>query len=182
MVVSYHSSGTKGVTLTDHESQGEATQPTEAAGADLMPRFLARLIDGFVLWIVMFVVIVPIVFVAIFSTSGGFGFGGFGFGAIMISIVWTAITVGYFAFLESSRGQTLGKMVMKIRTEGPDGQNPSFEMAVKRNAFYALAIIPILGGFAQLAAVLYIAYTINQSSTHTGWHDEFAGTRVVNIG
>jgi len=168
--------------LTDHESQEESTQPAGATGADLMPRFLARIIDGFALWLVMFVVIVPIVFVAILGGTGGFGFGGFGLGAIMISVVWAAITVGYFAYMESSRGQTFGKMVMKIRTEGPDGQHPPFEMAVKRNAFYALAIIPILGGILQLAAVLYIAYTISQSSTHTGWHDEFAGgTRVVKV-
>jgi uncharacterized RDD family membrane protein YckC len=85
--------------------------------------------------------------------------------------------------MESSRGQTLGKMVMKLKTQGPDGQNPSFEVAAKRNAFYALSIVPLIGALAQFAAVIYIAYTINESSTHQGWHDEFAGgTRVVKIG
>ncbi len=149
-----------------------------------MPRFLARLIDSIALWFLMFIVIVPIVFVAVLGTSGGFGvFGGFGITSIVISIVWAAIVIGYFAFLESSRGQTIGKMVMKLKTEGPDGQNPSFEMAAKRNAFYALGIIPVLGGLAQLAAVLYIAYTINESSTNAGWHDDFAGgTKVVKVG
>lgn len=148
-----------------------------------MPRFLARLIDSVVLSILMFAVIVPIVFVTILNTSGGFGmFGGFGLSSIMISIVGAAIYIGYYAFLESSRGQTLGKMVMKLKTEGPDGQNPSFETAVKRNAFYALNIIPVIGGIAQLAAVIYIAYTINESSTNTGWHDDFAGgTKVVKV-
>jgi uncharacterized RDD family membrane protein YckC len=148
-----------------------------------MPRFLARLIDSVILSFVVFALIVPIVFIAIFDTSGSFGlFGGFGIGSIMISVVWVAIVIGYFAFMESSRGQTLGKMIMKLKTVGPDGQNPSFETAVKRNAFYVLGIVPVIGGLAQFAAVLYIAYTINDSPTHTGWHDEFAGgTRVMKI-
>jgi uncharacterized RDD family membrane protein YckC len=149
-----------------------------------MPRFLARLIDSLILSFVMFVVIVPIVFVTIVGTSGGFSmFGGFSLGSIMINIVAAALYIGYYAYLESSRGQTLGKMVMKLKTEGPDGQNPSFEVAAKRNAFYALSIVPLIGALAQFAAVIYIAYTINESSTHQGWHDEFAGgTRVVKIG
>jgi uncharacterized RDD family membrane protein YckC len=149
-----------------------------------MPRFLARLIDSLILSFVMFVVIVPIVFVTIVGTSGGFSmFGGFSLGSIMINIVAAALYIGYYAYLESSRGQTLGKMVMKLKTEGPDGQNPSFEVAAKRNAFYALSIVPLIGALAQFAAVIYIAYTINESSTHQGWHDEFAGgTKVVKIG
>ncbi len=169
--------------LTDNAPQEQDQQPTEEAGADLLSRFLARLIDGIIMSFVMFAVIVPIIFVAILGTSGGFGaFGGFGITSIMISIVFAAIYIGYYAFLESSRGQTLGKMVMKLRTEGPDGQNPSFEIAAKRSAFYAIVIIPVIGGIALLAAVLYIAYTIYESPTHTGWHDEFAGgTKVVKI-
>ena len=94
-----------------------------------MPRFLARLIDGLMLGFLMFVIIVPIVFVGIFGTSGYSAFGSFGLSSIVISLVFTTIVIGYFAYLESSRGQTVGKMVMKLKTVGPDGQNPSFESA-----------------------------------------------------
>jgi len=171
--------------LTDN-AQNQDQQPTDSANesADLMPRFLARLIDGVALWFVMFIVIVPIIFVSILGTSGGNGItGGFGLSSIVIGIVWAAIVIGYFAYMESSRGQTLGKMVMKLKTQGPDGQNPSFEVAAKRNAFYAIGIIPVIGGVLSFGATLYIAYTISQSSTHQGWHDEFAGgTKVVKIG
>ncbi len=173
----------KGVTVTDNAPEYE--QPTaHGTSADLMPRFLARLIDGVALWFVMFVVIVPIVFVSMIGTSSSNGLtGGFGLGSIAISIVWIAIVIGYFAYMESSRGQTLGKMVMKLETQGPDGLNPSFETAAKRNAFYAIGIIPILGGLLSLGATLYIAYTINESPTNQGWHDEFAGgTKVVKKG
>jgi len=148
-----------------------------------MPRFLARLIDGAILWLVFMVIVIPIVFSLVFSGASGFGFGfGFGFSGILIGVIWAAVIVGYFAFLESSRGQTVGKMIMKLKTEGPDGQNPTFEMAAKRNLFNALVIIPVLGNLLMLGAVIYIAYTINESPTKTGWHDVFAGgTKVVKL-
>jgi len=175
--------------VTEHESE-QPSEPTgdESSGdvaADLGVRFLARLIDSVLLWFVFLVIIVPLVIVAIFSGTGGMGsaFGGIGFGNIVGSIIWTAAIIAYFAFLESSRGQTLGKMIMKLKTVGPDGANPSLEMAAKRNAWYLLGIIPILGGLAQLGAVIYIAITISQSESNTGWHDSFAGgTRVIKIG
>ncbi len=175
-------------------TESESDQPTEPTSdesasevsADLGTRFLARLIDGILLAIVFMVIIVPIFVVAIFSGSAGFGGvfgGGLGLGNLVGSIIFAAVIIGYFAFLESSRGQTIGKMIMKLKTVGPDGENPSFEMAAKRNAWYALGIIPILGGLAQLAVVVYIAITISQSDTNTGWHDTFAGgTRVIKTG
>lgn len=169
--------------MTGQQPEQQGTD--DLVAAELLPRFLARLIDGLILWVVLVVVIVPIVVVAVFSGSAGVGsaFGGFSTGGFIGGVIWAAVTVGYFAMMESSRGQTVGKMMMKLKTQGPDGGNPSLEMAVKRNIWYALSIIPVLGGFAQLAATIYIAITISQSVTNTGWHDTFAGgTRVVKIG
>ena len=163
-------------------AQGDATAgaPGDGASADLGTRFLARLIDFALLWVVYLVVIVPIVVIAIFSGSYGGAIGGFGVGGFVAGVLLAAIVVGYFAVMESSRGQTVGKMVMKLKTEGPDGGNPSMEMAIKRNLWIALGIIPLIGGLAELAAAVYIAVTISQSPTNTGWHDTFAGgTRVV---
>lgn len=162
--------------------------PSEASGAvaaDLVPRFLARLIDGLILWVVMIVIIVPIAF-AIISSGGSnigtaFG-GGFSTAGLIAGIIWAAIIIGYFTYLESSRGQSVGKMIMKLKTEGPNGGNPTVEEAFKRNSWYALGIIPIIGGLAELGVVIYIAVTISQSATNTGWHDTFAGgTRVIKI-
>ena len=173
--------------MTDQGSgeQGDALEgaPGDGASADLGPRFLARLIDFALLWVVYMVVIVPIVVIAIFSGSYGGAIGGFGIGGFVAGVLLAAIVVGYFAVMESSRGQTIGKMVMKLKTEGPDGGNPSLEMAIKRNLWIALGVIPLIGGLAELAAAIYIAVTINQSPTNTGWHDTFAGgTRVVTTG
>lgn len=170
----------------ESEQQGDAGGGSsgESVAAELLPRFLARLIDGVLLGIVMFALIIPIFVVAIFGAAanvGGFG-GGFGAAGLLTGILIAAIVVGYFALMESMRGQTVGKMIMKLKTQGPDGENPSFEMAIKRNIWNAISIIPIIGNVAQLATVIYIAVTISQSDTNTGWHDEFAGgTRVVKI-
>jgi uncharacterized RDD family membrane protein YckC len=162
-----------------------APAPASGVGApaDLGTRFLARLIDHVLLGIVTAVIIVPLLIASMFTGTVGnsFGFGfGFSVGSLVASIVTAAITIGYFALMESNMGQTVGKMVLGLRTEGPDGNKPTMEQALKRNAWYALAIIPFLGGLAQLAIAIYIAVTISNSATRTGWHDTFAGgTQVV---
>ena len=152
------------------------------APADLGTRFLARLIDHILLGIVIFVIIVPLVIAAAFTGvgSGLNPFGGFGAGDLVAGIVTALITIGYFALMESNSGQTVGKMLIGLKTVGPDGNKPTMEQALKRNAWYALGIVPFLGDLAQLAATIYIAVTINNSATRTGWHDTFAGgTKVI---
>lgn len=157
------------------------SQPVAGAqGADIGIRFVARLIDHVILAIALFVVLVPLVIGAIFTDLDTNPLtGGFGLGSLVSGVVSAALVIFYFAYLESSRGQTIGKMLMSIRTVGPDGGNPTFEQAFKRNLWYVLGIIPILGGFAQLAAAIYIAVTVSNSPTNQGWHDEFAATTQV---
>ena len=178
--------------IPPHDPLGEpappAAPPSEPAGpqagvaADLGTRFLARLIDHILLGIVIFALIVPLVIGAMFADVG-FGSmftGGFDGGSLFAGIVGAAITIGYFALMEARTGQTVGKMLLGLRTVGPDGGNPTTEAAFKRNAWYALGIIPWIGGLAELALAIYIAVTISNSVTNTGWHDEFAGgTKVI---
>ena len=102
----------------------------------------------------------------------------------MAALLSTAVTLAYYAFLESSRGQTVGKMVVGLKVQNLAGQDPTMEQALKRNVYIALGfltIIPILGflgSLAQLAAVIYIAVTINSDRPlFRGWHDKFADTQ-----
>lgn len=173
---------------------GQPAQPGIGQPAELMPRFLARLID----YVILFAVNLVLVFFIVAGVLLGSGGGMMGFGSdasfvvsLITSLLTAAIALGYFAFLESSRGQTVGKMALKLETRGPDGGRPTMEQALRRNAFTALGIlgiIPIFGGFlafaVQLAAVIAIAVTINNNRvTRHGWHDDFAGgTTVVKIG
>jgi uncharacterized RDD family membrane protein YckC len=151
-------------------------------------RFLARLIDGILLAIVQGVVISALVVNTIMDSDGGF-YGTDDYAASAVSGVLSAILyVGYFAFMESSRGQTVGKMAMSLHTQGPDGGHPTMEQAIRRNLWGglgALAIVPVIGslvgGLAELAIVILIAVGINGDPVaRQGWHDKFAGgTRVV---
>ncbi len=157
---------------------------------ELTNRFLARLIDHVIIGVAIGIAyaVLSAVFLG-FSNS---------FGELFIfwsleAIVAGAVGLGYFAFLESSRGQTVGKMVMKLRTYGPDGvSNPTMQEAVKRNIYaglYILGIIPFIGWFllfwaAPAAGAIYAAVTLNSDQPrHQGWHDKFAGgTQVMQIG
>lgn len=158
---------------------------------ELLNRFLARLIDH----ILVGVVFVPIYIVASVIIYSGFSnsFGEQFIFYTLTAILQAALYLAYFTLMESNRGQTVGKMVMKLRTFGPDGvSNPTVEQAAKRNAYSALgilSIIPILGWFflgwaAPLAAIIFIAVTLNNDQpNHQGWHDKFAGgTRVLQVG
>ncbi|MFN8196317.1 MAG: RDD family protein [Nocardioidaceae bacterium] len=165
------------------------SQPGVPRPAELLDRFLARLIDGVVVGVaygILGAVLSPIFLHGFYHSRGEV----FVYVAVL-SVVFTVLTLGYFAFLESSRGQTVGKMVMKLRTVGPTGQNPTLEQAVRRNIFYAinlLRVVPVLGplvaGVGGLVAVIMIAVGINNDTVNRqAWHDHFAGgTRVLKIG
>lgn len=146
-------------------------------------RLGARVIDAILLFIVNMIISAVLIFGLIFSdmSGGGTGFLDFGFsvGSFIASLVFLAITLGYYVFLETTRGATVGKMILNLEVRNQAGSYPTTEQSLKRNAFYALSIIPFLGGLLQLAAVIYIAVTISQNATNRGWHDEFADTVVV---
>jgi uncharacterized RDD family membrane protein YckC len=161
--------------------------------ADLLMRFLARLID-YIILIVVTGILGGIIVAAIWGASGGgvlgFGTGGVYAARVVSSVLGAVIYLGYFALMEARNGQTLGKMLLKLQTQGPDGQRPSLEMAVRRNFWVALGIlgvIPYVGGLignlAELVIMIVIAVTINNSPTRQGWHDHLAGgTKVIKIG
>ena len=136
-------------------------------GASLKRRAVARFVDSFLIGMVI-VYAIPI---------AGFTDG---FTTTVLSV---AIVMAYFTLMESYNGRTIGKMALGLRTVGPDGRNPSLEMAFRRNVWYLLGILPYVGSLAEIAAVIYVAVTISRSPTNTGWHDNFApGTRVVPVG
>jgi uncharacterized RDD family membrane protein YckC len=151
-------------------------------------RFLARLIDGILVGIVQGVVVSALIVNTIMDSDGGF-YGTDDYAASAVSGILSALLyVGYFAFMESSRGQTVGKMVLSLHTQGPDGGLPTMEQAIRRNLWAGLsvlAIVPVIGtlvgGLLELAIVILIAVGINGDAVaRQGWHDKFAGgTRVV---
>lgn len=146
-----------------------------ARPGELVDRFLARLVDGVLLAVVY-------AFVSIVAGTAT-GAASAVFGAVLY--------LGYFSLMESARGETVGKRVMKLHTLGPDAARPTLEQSARRNIWVAagiLGVIPVVGstvgGLLELAAVIMIAVGINGDPIHRqGWHDHFAGgTHVVKEG
>jgi uncharacterized RDD family membrane protein YckC len=140
-----------------------------AKPGDLLPRFLSRLIDGLILLVVNVILVVAL-------------------NNVIAGVIGGVIYLGYYAYLESSRGQTFGKQIMKLRVHGASGGNPTMDEALRRNAWAALGIIsglPAIGwlfGLVELVAVIAIAVTISQDQLKRGWHDKFANTSVTKEG
>jgi uncharacterized RDD family membrane protein YckC len=141
--------------------QSRATEP----GA-LLPRFLARLIDGIIVGVVAGVLIL------LTDTASNFWATG----------LFTGIPLfGYFVAFETLQGWTPGKKLLGLHVRGARAAvKPSLGEAAVRNAFTLLAVVPLIGGLLAFIAMIVIAVTINGSPTKQGKHDELAGgTQVV---
>ena len=161
---------------------GQSAPNTAGQPGDLGTRILAKLIDVIIVGIVAGIIGFVVGILLAFSGLPGF------LTRVVTAALGAVLYVGYFAFMESNKGQTVGKMLLKLQVQGPNGGNPTMEEAVKRNAYFALGllgIIPLLGPllsfFAWIGAVIYLIVTINNNEqTRQGWHDDFAGgTRVI---
>lgn len=172
---------------------GSQFSPAPGVGrpAELMDRFLARLIDHVIIGVVNMVLVTTIIIGSVLGGGGGlFGNGLTFFQSLISAVLSVAISLGYFAYLESTRGQTVGKMIMKLETRDAAGGRPSMEQAVKRNVYLAASLIsvvpfigPVIASLAQIAAVVTIALGINSDTAgRKGWHDNLAGTQVVKVG
>lgn len=149
-------------------------QPNPGAGqpVDIWMRFAARLIDNFTAGI-------PAGIIAKIITAAG--------GGVLLALVAYALTFvilgGYYVLMESQLGFTLGKKLLGLQVLAPDGTtNIPFDVALKRNAFLFIGIVPCLGPLVVLGLMIYIAVTISEDPYKQGWHEKFAGgSRVVKI-
>ena len=164
--------------------------PTGPQPGNLLDRFLARLIDGILVGVVN-AIIISVLIAGVFGLSGAGAFNyGAGFAAAAVSaVVGVVLNLGYFAFMESSQGRTLGKMVMKLHVQGASGGKPTLEESIKRNWWLALGlagIVPFLGfvgAIAELVIVIMIAVQINSDpERRPALSDRFADTRVIKEG
>jgi uncharacterized RDD family membrane protein YckC len=159
--------------MTDHPvppAAGSSPGPGFTGTAGLGARIGARLLD------VLIVGIPASIVLSIFGigTFGGLD-GDSWLGGAITSLLW----FGYFVFLESNRGATLGKQILNLKVIEADGSYPSTESAAKRNVWMLFGLIPWLGGLLSLVAVIVIMVTISSDNHNRGYHDTFAGTAVM---
>lgn len=169
-------------TGSDHQPADHTT--VDLPTAEVWQRVAARVVDHVGLAVIAAVLLAPLGLGA--SLLGGPA--GFLAGSLSV-VVSTALTVGYFAALESRDGQTVGKRLLGVRVVTPSGGSPTLGAALRRNAWTglgALSVVPVVGGVvggaATLAAVITIVMGILRDPERRGWHDRLAaGTRVASV-
>jgi len=99
----------------------------------------------------------------------------------LVPFLNTAIVLIYAAGFESVRGQTPGKQVLRLRVHNQDGINPTPGQALRRNLYFALALLPgFIGGFVALAVIGWIAASILVDTvSRQGVNDRFANQTFV---
>jgi uncharacterized RDD family membrane protein YckC len=130
-------------------------------------RFFARLIDGILVNVVVFVL-------SVFLFDRDYWW-------LVTGLFSGVLMFGYFVLFEVSQGATPGKKLLGLPVHGPGGaEKPDGTQSAIRNSFTLLAVIPYLGPLLAFIAYVVIAVTISGSPTRQGKHDELAGgTQVV---
>jgi len=113
-------------------------------------RFVAALIDGILLGVVSVVLSIVV------GNNGGRGLG-------------TLLTLGYFAYYEGTRGQTIGKQVMNIRVVKTNGDEMTIGDGVVRS------FIRLVSGIACGLGFFWALWDPERQT----WHDKVANTYVV---
>ena len=135
--------------------------------ADPVARLVAKVIDWLIFWVVAFGVMTPI-------AMGGDG----GWRPMLLLFLMVAVAgLLYEPIMIALRGQTVGKMVTKIRVARADnGGLPGWGKSIGRWAIPGLLFfVPFVGWL--LALLCYISLTWDRS--RQGWHDRAASTVVV---
>lgn len=88
---------------------------------------------------------------------------------VPFAVVWLLFAFVYGVFFVGTCGQTLGKMVMRVRVIGADRFQVGYAKATVRALWYTLAALPAFLGF--LFAL--------RDPEHRALHDRLSGTKVV---
>jgi len=141
-------------------TMAQATTPPLLPG-EIPARIAARVIDTLIL------------------TAIGVAFGqviGFKYDWLVMT---ASFVLAYFVLADVLAGATPGKVVMRLRVIGGQGEKPSVKQAFQREWFMLLGAVPFAGPFLALAAWVWIVVAMRSSPMRQGVHDRWAGTRVV---
>ncbi len=143
--------------MTDLD-QVESIKPIRMEYQGIGIRFVSLVIDS---------LIISAIFGALATILG---FGMMRHGSWSVGILSFAFYIAYYTYLEGTRGQTIGKMVTKIKVVREDGTPIEMEQAFKRN------ILRVIDG---LLAYLIGAILIWRSDKQQRLWDSVAKTVVV---
>lgn len=141
----------------------EHTITTSAVPAELGSRFVARLVDG----LAIALIVTPLI------AAGGRPAEGFGASTVVATLGFV-----YAAALDATGG-TLGKRLLRLSVVGPGGSRPGLGAGATRNLWLLTSLLP--GPVGQTVAVgvsVAVAVSIGKHPVELGWHDRVAGTAV----
>ena len=128
--------------------------------AGFFERFVATLIDG------VLVGLVTGVLSAVFGAMGDFG-------KTLGSLVAMAISIGYYVYFISQKGQTLGKKAMNLRVQNIEtGQNLNVVSAILREV-----VGKFLSGIVLCLGYFWMLWDDKKQT----WHDKIAKSIVVKV-
>ena len=149
----------------------EAAVEGEPAGFWI--RFLAYLIDSFIVTLLMALIWAPSVFVTIKAATSAEGPGPLAAILPFLSfLLGTAVALGYILWFWASRGATPGKKMLGLKIVREDGEEPiGWGTAFMRLVGY------MVSGFVLYIGFLMIAFNAEKK----GLHDMIAKTRVLKV-
>jgi uncharacterized RDD family membrane protein YckC len=125
-------------------------------------------------FIIDFVIVVGFNFVWSFAVTLAAGGSIQGFPAFLVFLVQAAVFVGYFAFLWSSRGQSIGMMATGLRVTRSDGSQLTMGRAIGRALVLFLSVLTCLIGL--VVSAIMVAATQRKQAIH----DLIADTIVIH--
>ncbi len=153
------------------DSQAVSTAGT-VVYAGFWARFGASLLDGLIIGAVSFVINFVVGIVAAFSGNGPTS-------SILkmisqvVSWVVFAIELVYFIYFIGAKGQTLGKMALKIKVvKVGTNEAPGY-----LKAFLREVVGKFISSFVFLLGFLWMLWDKNKQT----WHDKIAGTVVIKV-
>ena len=157
--------------------------------ADVPNRFIALLIDGFVLFVIF--VVVGLVLATIGLDAGVMAGETDLVASIIFAVISLVVGAGYFIYTWTSMRASLGMRVLGMQVGNAyDGATLTTNQAGRRwlalwgpsIVSSALVGVPVIGNLLSLAVLIYLIYLLYStatSPTKQGFHDKYANTVVV---
>jgi len=157
---------------TEDESKGEGEK------ADFKIRLIANIFDLCLLGLINIIFIFLSLFTIVgwdlvFSDFFSIALLGsqFSFSKLMFIFIFLLIFTGYFVYFLWRDGQTIGKMLLKVRVVSVDGQPLTLKKALLRSFSYLASILTLGIGF----------FWIKFDKNNEAWYDRISKTHVVKL-
>ncbi len=153
--------------------------PSVIVYAGFWVRLLALIIDGLLVGFVNFIISMVFHVVGLGTTMAvNGGTAGTNSAPLLLtsglsSLVTIAVSLGYYIYMIGSRGQTLGKMAVKIKVQRLDGVEPVGYV----QAFLREIIGKFISGLVVCLGYLWMLWDSKKQT----WHDKIANTVVVKV-